>query len=361
MSNIFVNVSYTRLDRPVAKHKQNMKLYEFLLSVYEEVHIIVYSDQIGIEKTGNLYVHRLNKNPLLYIISLILLRRKLGRGMFNASDPTVAGIGLLLMSWIFGQAYTAELQGQVLNLDPTREGKIVSKLKRFATILTLTGACNIRCVSQALSDEVRNFKTIKTNVEVIPPRVDLELFQSREHYIRTRLMCIPARLVVHKGIEYAIHAVASFPQRKFKLRIVGDGPLKKELVTLVNNLGANELVEFTGAVDFRKMPQMLADCDYVLLPSIDEGFGRVLIEGMAVGLPCLASDVGGIANVIKDGYNGFKFESKSSQAIIDTLQKVIELGDDEYKDLVNNSRRYAQLFEENKGFKDLAKFYSSCG
>ncbi|WP_255452175.1 N-acetyl-alpha-D-glucosaminyl L-malate synthase BshA [Sporosarcina sp. ANT_H38] len=88
-----------------------------------------------------------------------------------------------------------------------------------------------------------------------------------------------------------------------KLLLVGDGPEKMEMEALVFELGIEQNVIFTGKRD--DLPELLAISDVMFHLSETEAFGLVLLEALACGLPSVATNVGGIPEVIEDGYNGF--------------------------------------------------------
>jgi len=88
-----------------------------------------------------------------------------------------------------------------------------------------------------------------------------------------------------------------------KLLLVGDGPEKMEMEALVNELGLQDQVIFTGKRD--DLPELLAISDVMFHLSEKEAFGLVLLEALACGLPSVATNIGGIPEVIEDGVNGF--------------------------------------------------------
>jgi len=88
-----------------------------------------------------------------------------------------------------------------------------------------------------------------------------------------------------------------------KLLLVGDGPEKMEMEELVLELGIVQDVIFTGKRD--DLPELLAISDVMFHLSEKEAFGLVLLEALACGLPSVATNIGGIPEVIEDGVNGF--------------------------------------------------------
>lgn len=119
-------------------------------------------------------------------------------------------------------------------------------------------------------------------------------------------VCTMARLVVTKGLEYWLAAVAAvrplFPTARF--RVYGEGPLRAELLAWAAQLGLNGEEIFVGMFTRAKLPAIMAQTDVFVMSSVLEGLPLALIEAMAYGRPIVATAVGGIAEVIRDGENG---------------------------------------------------------
>jgi rhamnosyl/mannosyltransferase len=140
---------------------------------------------------------------------------------------------------------------------------------------------------------------------VIPLCVDPAPFQNAEPLIpRTGL---PAILFIgrhrhYKGVDDLIHAVSGLNVR---VLLGGEGPLRSQWEGLARRLGAP--VTFTGEVSAADLPRLYASADIFVLPanSRAEAFGKVLLEAMAAGLPCITTEVGtGTSFVVQDGISG---------------------------------------------------------
>ena len=104
--------------------------------------------------------------------------------------------------------------------------------------------------------------------------------------------------------------------------IIGDGSERKNLENLVKKLGLQEKVKFLGQIPNEKIPAYLAGADCFCLPSLREGFGIVILEAMAAGLPVIGTNVGGIKDLIEDGKTGLLIEPKNPQAISQAINKI---------------------------------------
>lgn len=129
------------------------------------------------------------------------------------------------------------------------------------------------------------------------------------------------RLSPVKGIEYLIQAVSLLVHeqgiKSIQVAIVGGGPLQKSLETLSQNLAVAEHVKFIG--ERQDVPSLLRLFDVFAMPSLHEGLPMALLEAMRAGCPVVASAVGGIPEVIRDGNEGVLVPPKDSSALAQAI------------------------------------------
>ncbi|HHY39275.1 MAG TPA: glycosyltransferase [Clostridia bacterium] len=132
------------------------------------------------------------------------------------------------------------------------------------------------------------------------------------------------RLSPEKGHSVFVRAAAiirdRFPSCRFL--IVGDGPLKGQLQSLAMDLGLEKEIEFLGY--HRDVLPYLQSMDVFALPSYTEAMPFSLLEAMALGLPVVASEVGGVPEVVKDGENGFLVEPGNEEDLSDKIIRLLE-------------------------------------
>ncbi|RWX50751.1 Glycosyl transferases group 1, partial [Candidatus Electrothrix marina] len=132
------------------------------------------------------------------------------------------------------------------------------------------------------------------------------------------------RLSIEKGLTYLIKAGERLAQAgvPFYIFVIGDGPQEEEIQQIVTEYGLEEKIIFVG---FQKdVSALLPAFDIFLLPSLTEGTSMALLEAMACGLPVIATAVGGTPNVIISEENGILVPSKSPEAIVQAVIRLVE-------------------------------------
>jgi glycogen(starch) synthase len=131
------------------------------------------------------------------------------------------------------------------------------------------------------------------------------------------------RLVASKGVGTLIEAVARLRTPGVQVVLVGDGPARGEVEAAVRRLGLDDRVHVTGFVPHHRTPAVLAAADLLVLPSVYEELGTVLVEALQVGLPAVASRVGGIPEVVADGRNGLLVPPGDAPALAAAIDAVL--------------------------------------
>ncbi len=138
------------------------------------------------------------------------------------------------------------------------------------------------------------------------------------------LVGVVARLQPEKGIANFLKAAArissSCPEARFL--VVGDGPLREELLRLANRLGLRERVRFLGhRADARDLIGLL---DVLAVPSLTEGTPLTVLEAMAAGVPIVASAVGGVPDQVRHGKEGLLVPPEDPAALGDALLELLQ-------------------------------------
>ena len=129
------------------------------------------------------------------------------------------------------------------------------------------------------------------------------------------------RLTSWKGVDGLIQVLPELPD--LGLVIVGDGPLRADLVTLAQGLGVDNRVRFVGTVPRAQVAAYLQACDVFVLNSAYEGLPHVVLEAMAAKVPVIATNVGGSGEIIEDGKNGLLIPPRDPLALKKALLRVL--------------------------------------
>ena len=141
---------------------------------------------------------------------------------------------------------------------------------------------------------------------------------------RVPLVAIVARLHSVKGHDYFLHAACEvlkvMPKARFL--VVGTGPDESVLKEMTARLGLQEVVNFTGFIT--DIPDLMADMDVLVIPSLWEGFGLTAIEAMTVGLPVVATEVGGLPEVVRPGETGILVPPADAASLAKAIMWVLQ-------------------------------------
>jgi glycosyltransferase involved in cell wall biosynthesis len=128
-----------------------------------------------------------------------------------------------------------------------------------------------------------------------------------------------ARLDVQKGQRYLLDAAAQVPDALFVL--AGDGPDRAGLEAYAKERGISERVLFLGRRG--DIPELLANCDVFVLPSLFEGFPLSILEAMAAGKPVIATKIGGTDEAVVDGMTGILVPPRDGAALAQAIRQLL--------------------------------------
>ena len=143
-----------------------------------------------------------------------------------------------------------------------------------------------------------------------------------------RLLCV-GRLAPEKGQALLLEAIAALSAegRPVQLRLVGDGPDRAWLEKRAAELGIASNVEFAGWVDQAWLMTLYSEADLFVLPSLAEGIPMVLMEAMAMQIPCIAPRITGIPELIEHGVDGILFAVADVEDLTQQIHRLLESPD----------------------------------
>lgn len=139
-----------------------------------------------------------------------------------------------------------------------------------------------------------------------------------------RILCV-GRFSPEKGHLVLLDALAQVRDRgiPFGCTLVGDGPVRAEAEARARRLDLAQSLTFTGSIEPERVAQFYHRADIVVLASFSEGVPVVLMEAMARGLPVVATHVGGVPELIRDGHSGLLVAPGDPQALAEAMQRIL--------------------------------------
>jgi glycosyltransferase involved in cell wall biosynthesis len=187
----------------------------------------------------------------------------------------------------------------------------------------LRAAAGVIVTTTELGDHVARIVGSAARVHLVPNGVDTARFVPgpRRPPGGPRRVLYVGRLEPEKNPGVIVEAASRLAARDVRVCLVGAGSLEPDLRARAAALGVD--VEFAGVVDHRRLPERLREADAFVLPSFTEGHPKALIEAMAAGVPCVASDCAGNRSLVEDGETGALFDPRRADALAACLDRVL--------------------------------------
>lgn len=196
-------------------------------------------------------------------------------------------------------------------------------------------AWKVICCSEYMISHVRYVFGLPNDKLVMIPNgvntanydgIDLECSQFRNQYAlpEEKIVLFVGRLVYEKGVHVLINAVPKILSKvNAKFIIVGSGYMKEQLLNIVRSMGLEHKVLFEGFMDEMSLLKLQKCSDVSVVPSLFEPFGIVALEAMAARSPVVASDTGGLSEIIEHDVTGVKVYSNNPDSLAWGITKVL--------------------------------------
>lgn len=221
------------------------------------------------------------------------------------------------------------------------------------------------------------YRADRRKIVIVPPGVDTDRFYPRSQeaaksklgikMVRNLLLFV-GRIEPLKAVDTILEAIdlvgREYPHllEKLSFAVIGgdpDNPTDRELSrlkALSDELNLSDVVDFLGAKDHRLLPWYYAAATAVIMPSDYESFGMVALEAMASGTPVIASDVGGLAYLIKDHETGFLIPVRDPVALADAITSLLA-DTARYTGMSRNAAKLARQYAWSTIASDLLNLF----
>lgn len=294
---------------------------------------------------------------IIFWLKIFFLLKKINPDIIHVQS-IVIGIPALIFKKIFNKPYLVYCRGSDVYF-PWRRKSLISNS-------VLKNADKVLALAENMKTKIQDIWGI--NASVIPNGIDVERFENLSKAdVRRKLglkreekiIIFVGTLKSVKGVEYLIEAMSIVNKNnaETKLILIGDGEEKENLKKLVQELNLEHCVFFLGRKSNEKIPEHMAASDIFVLPSLSEGFPNVFLEAMASGLPIVATKVGGVPEIIKDGENGFLVEPKNPQQLAEKILFLLE--NENLKERISqNNREKVKEYSWEEVVKKLESVYN---
>lgn len=232
-----------------------------------------------------------------------------------------------IQDWIwvkdFGIKLVASLRGAHINYTPIFEKDVAnSYLRCFPKV------DGFHAVSNAISAVAQTYGAPRERIRTIYSGLDIEKFKFRKSWVResgnVRILSV-GRAHWKKGYTYAIDAIKILKSKNCNCIYTVVGLDNEEAAFQVHDLGLTENVQLFGKLEFEKVLQLMESADIFLLPSVEEGIANVVLEAMAMGLPVISTNCGGMGECIVDRVNGFLIPTRDPASIVNAVLELLQL------------------------------------
>jgi len=268
---------------------------------------------------------------LFVMISLFLIRKLIKKKKYDAVFAFFAipsGFLAMLLLKFYKMPYIISMQGSdVPGYDPHTHPTVIYKILK-PIIKKIWHCANF---ITANSDYMRNLAlNFYSGAEIVTIHngVDFDNYE-RLNIKSPRRRCFRiisvTRLVERKGLQ---HLFRSLPmiikgvKSKIEVLIIGDGPYRASLEKIKKETGLG-CVKFLGRIDHKELPKYYKNADLFVLLSTVEAFGVVFAEAMAAELPVVATNIGGIPEIVENGKTGILVPPKNKEKLANAVIKLI--------------------------------------
>lgn len=244
---------------------------------------------------------------------------------------------------------------------------LVGRDPSFAPVVTysMNESDGLTAVSEYLRQEtLRNFQ-IKGDIEVIPNFIDTDRFRRRDASKLKQELCPKCqKVLVHvsnfRPVKNTLHVVEIFHRLckaglSLKLLLVGDGPDRIPAEHLARKLGIYQDIRFMGKQE--AVEDILGIADIFIIPSGSETFGLAALEAMACEVPVVASNIGGLPELVIDGETGFLCAEGDIDAFAEKTRLLVT--DDALQQKMGKAarKRAVEVFANEKVIPHYERFY----
>jgi colanic acid/amylovoran biosynthesis glycosyltransferase len=230
------------------------------------------------------------------------------------------------------------LRGGQINYSPVADIELAESFRKYFPKVD-----HFHAVSESIVKEARQYGLNPDRASVIRPAVQKSLFSTplkRSNKKESLSILSVGRFHWKKGYNFALDAMKILKNKNFLFHytIVAGGE-HEEILFQIHSLGLQDHVSIVHGLPHNEVINKMKDSDLFLLPSVEEGIANVVLEAMAIGIPVVTTNCGGMEEVIEDQINGFLVPVRDPDAIVAAVESYKTLSLDKLDKLRENARQ----------------------
>ena len=312
-----------------------------------EFHIITYDYYENEYK--NVIIHNVPHLKKLRGISYLINAYRIGKKIAERE-----GVDLIHSHYAFPQGCVGGLLKNKLSIPNilTLHGSDALILKnslkgRWFFKYAVKNCDKIICVSKYIKNQLDD--DLKDKAVVVYNGVNRDILYNEGDY---NFGLFVGAFVPQKGVDVLIEAIKDID---FNFKLIGYGKLYNKIESFIINNNLDH-IELLGRKDFIETASFMRRCSFLIAPSRSEGFGMVAVEAMSCSKPVIATDVGGLREIVIDGYNGLLVERDNPKDLKDKILRLI-CDENLRKTLGKNGNEFSKKFSWKRCAESVKAIY----
>jgi len=231
------------------------------------------------------------------------------------------------------------LRGAHINYSPLSDKVLAQRYMKYFPMVA-----GFHAVSNAIAKETEKYAADPGKITVIRPAVKRKLI----NYEQTKKTIESEKIIIisvgrchwKKGYTFALDAMALLKKKdvQFHYTIIAAGRDHENIPYQIHDLGLSEYVSLINGLPHDEALNQLSKSDIFLLPSLEEGISNAVLEAMALGIPVISTDCGGMNEIINNGENGFLVPVRNVDSMAGAIRNFRVLDKENKRNIIRNAR-----------------------
>ena len=251
------------------------------------------------------------------------------------------------------------LRGAHINYSPLGDQQLAMGYMKYFPMVA-----GFHAVSAAIAKESEKYAADPNKINVIRPAVNSDLINiipSKKMNNSEKLFKIISVGRCHwkKGYTFALDAMAILKKEKmlYHYTIIASGDDYEHINYQIQDLGLNGFVSFINGLSHSNLIERVSESDIFILPSLEEGISNAVLEAMALGVPVISTDCGGMTEIINNGENGFIVPVRESKIMAEKIIEYFGMNREKKIKIIKNARQTINNNLLEKQITMMKQFY----